>query len=109
MELARPAFADSGRVAGRDVPDMGGEPVVGEECVEPVHQPITGDLGDDGRRRDRSALLVSVHDRRVGGRGRPEPEAVDETRLGRRAELPEDGAEPGEVRAVQPGAVDLAV
>ncbi len=109
MDLAGPALTHDRGVPGCDVADVRDEAVVREERIEPPHEAVAGDLGDDRGGRDRGALLVSVDDCRVVGRGRPEPEAVDETRLGRRRQLPEHGAEPGQVAAMQAGAVDLAV
>ena len=83
---ARTAFAHDGGVRRRDVADVLCEPVRRIERIEPAHQPVACHLRDDRRRRDRRALRVAVDDGGVLGRGRPEPEAVDETGLGRRRE-----------------------
>ena len=97
MDLGGPPLADDRRVAGRDVADVRGETVLRIERSQPPHRPVADDLGDDGRSRNRRALLVAVDDRSMLGRGRPEPEAVDETDLGGRRELPEDRPHRGEV------------
>ena len=109
MDLARTARAHDSRMARGDVAHVRNEPVVREQRVHPPHQAVACDLGDDGRRGDRGAAFVAVDDGCVYGRGGAEPEAVDETRLGRRGQLPEDRPEPGEVAAVEPGAVDLVM
>ena len=72
-----------------------------EERVEAAHQPVAGDLRDDRRGRDRRALLVAVDDGGVRRRRRPEAEAVDEARLGRRRQRREHDAQAGEVAAVE--------
>jgi hypothetical protein len=78
------------------------------ERREPPHRPVAHDLRDDGRCRDRRALLVPVDDRAVLRRRRAEPEAVDEADLRRRRELRQDRPHRGEVRPMQPVGVDLA-
>ena len=77
------------------------------EGSQPPHRPVADNLGDDGCGRDRRALLVAVDDRSMLGRRRPEPEAVDETDLCGRRELPEDRPHRGEVRTVKAVGVDL--
>ena len=104
---ARPVGEHRARVLRRDVADVGGEPVAGIHGVQAPHQAVAGDLGDDGGGRDRRALRVAVDDRDVRRRERAEPEAVDEARHARPVQLGEDGAEPPEVRPVEPLAVDL--
>jgi hypothetical protein len=81
---------------------------VREERVEAPHQSVAGDLRDHGGGRDRRALLVAVDDCRVRWRGRAEPEAVDEARLGGRRQRGQHRAQAVEVAAVQPAPVDLA-
>src|SRR5919106_423494 len=98
-----------GRVRGRDVADVRHEPVAGIEGVEAAHNAVTDDLRHDRSRCNGGALAVAVHDRAVRRRARAEPKAVDETRLRRRMQVCENGTEAGEIRAVEPGAVDLAV
>src|SRR4029079_1287514 len=56
---------------------------------------------------DRGALLVTVDDRGVLRRGRAEPEAVHEARLGRRRQRLEHRPQAREIRAVQTVAVDV--
>jgi len=93
----------------RDVADVRREPVAGIERVHAPHRPVADDLRDDRGRCDRGAPLVAVDDRHVLGRARPESEAVDEARLGRRFQGTQRPPQPGEIRAVQPLAVDLRV
>jgi hypothetical protein len=68
----------------RDVADVRRESVLGIERIHPPHQPVARHLRDDRRRGDRGTLLVAVDDGAMLGRGRAEPEAVDEAGLGRR-------------------------
>ena len=107
MLVARPVLADGGGVAGRDVADVAREPVARIERVQPAHDAIPRHLGDDRGSRDRGALGVAVDDRAMLGRERAEPEAVDETRLRRRREVGEDGAQTPEVGLVEAVAVDV--
>ena len=79
-----------------------------KERVEASHQAVPGDLRNDGGGRDCRALLVAVHDRGVRRRSGTKAEAVDEARLGRWGQCGQHRAEPVEVAAVQPTAVDLA-
>ena len=95
-------------VRGRDVADVGREPVTGVERVEPAHEPVARHLGDDRGRGDRRALRVPVDDGGVRRRERAEPEPVDEARLGGRMQVGEHHPEAPEVRAVQSPPVDLA-
>jgi hypothetical protein len=107
MDVTGPVLADEPRVARRDVADVRREPVAWVERVHPEHRAVAHDLRHDRGRRDRRAPLVAVDDRNVLGRGRPEPEAVDEACLGRRRERVKSTTQPVQVRPVQPNAVDL--
>ena len=107
MDVARPVLADEPRMSWRDVADMGGEAVARIERVHAEHRPVADDLGHDRRRGDRCAPFVTVDDRDVLGRRRPQPETVDEAGLGRRRQSVECPSQPVQVRAVQTGAVDL--
>ena len=107
MNLGGPDLAHDRRVPRRDVADVRAKAVRRIQGVHPPHHPVARHLGDDRGGGDRGALLVAVDDGAVLRRGRPEPEAVDQADLGRRRELREHGAQAGEVRAVQPFAVDL--
>ena len=72
------------RSGRRDVADVRREAVVRKDRVHPAHDAVAGDLGDDRGGGDRGALLVPVDHSLMLGRGRPEPEAVDEAGFGRR-------------------------
>ena len=91
-----------------DVANVGREAVARIEGVEPPHEAVSCDLGDDRGSRDGGALRVPVDDRRVGRRERAQAEAVDEARLRGRVELVQDDAKAPEVRAMEPSTVDLA-
>ena len=91
MLLARPMLADDRGVPRRDVADVRREAVPRVERVEPAHDAVAGHLRHDRGGRDRRALRVAVHHRLMLGRGRPEPEAVDEARLRGRCEIREHG------------------
>ena len=108
MQLAGPERAHRRRVLRRDVADVRAEPVPRVERIEPTHDAVTHHLRDDGRGRDRGAARVAVHERPVRRRGAPEPEPVHETRLGRRMQVGEDGPQAREIRAMEPGAVDIS-
>ena len=56
------------------------EPSVGREFfVQQMHEPVAGDLGDDGSRRDGMAMRIALDDGLVGpGRVRKAAVAVDE-------------------------------
>jgi hypothetical protein len=55
-----------------------------------------------------TTLRVAVDHRPVRRRQRPEAEAVDDTRLGPRAEIGEHVAEPTEVGHMEPVTIDVA-
>ena len=79
------AVREHGAVCARgDVADVRREAVARVERVEPPHEPVARHLRDDRRGRDRGALRVAVDDGDVRRGQRPEPEAVDEARLGGR-------------------------
>ena len=107
MLVARPVLADGGGVAGRDVADVAREPVARIERVQPSHDAIARHLGDDRGSRDRGALGVTVDDRAMLRRERPEPEAIDETRFSRRRQVGENGSQPPEVGLVETVPVDV--
>ena len=108
MELGGAEGPNRAVVGGRDVAHVRDEAVVRKECVEPPHHPVADDLCDDRRGRDGSAPRVSVDDRPVRRRGRPEAEAVDKACLGGWMEICEHGPETGEIRAVEAVPVDRA-
>jgi len=91
-----------------DVPDGRDEAVVRVDGIESPHDTVAHDLRDDRRGGDRGAASVAVDDSTVRGRRRPESEAVDQTGVGWRVQIPEDGTKPSEVRAMEPDAVDRA-
>jgi len=109
VDLARAALAYARRVLGRDVSDVGAKAVVREERVHAPHRPVADDLGHDRGSRDRRTALVAVDDRDMLRSAGPEAEAVDEARLRGRGQRMQSPTEPGEVRSMQPLAIDLRV
>ena len=71
MLRARAVCENRARVRGRDVADVGREPVAGIEGVEPPHQAVARDLRDDRRGGDGRALRVAVDDAGCGGASGP--------------------------------------
>ena len=104
-----PRSRTSRRVARRDVADVRREAVVRDRARP------SGASSGRGRPSRRSTPPRSPRSSRrrrrprvCSGAERPEPEAVDEARLGGRRERVQRTSAAREVRAVQPGAVDLA-
>ncbi len=107
MDVRRAEGPNRRGVRRRDVPDVRHEPIARVERVEPSHHPIPDDLRDDRSRSDRGAPRVAVDDRPMGRRCRTKPEPVDETRVSRRGQIRENGAQRGEIRPMEARPVDL--
>ena len=108
MELGRPERAHGLVVCRRDVADVGHEPVVRVQGVEASHHAVADDLRDDRRGGDGGTASISVDDGAVRRRTRPEPEAVDEARIGGRVQIGENSAQACKIRAVETVPVDRA-
>jgi hypothetical protein len=108
MDVARAVLANEPGVARRDVADVRREPVARVERVHPKHRPVADDLRDDRGRRDRRTALVSVDDRDVLRRRRPETKSVDQASLSGGRQRMQGAPKPVQVRPMEPDAVDLA-
>ena len=106
----RPPLADDLRVAGRDVADVRGEAVLREERVDPAASTGRASTLATIEAAAIAALFSSPSTTaRVRRRRRPEPEAVDEAGLGRRATARAGLRASRRGSTVQPVAVDRPV
>jgi hypothetical protein len=105
MLTARAVRLHRGCVAWSDVSDMRREPITRVHRVDPSHESIARDLGDDGGCRNRSALRIAVDYSSMRWCKGPEPEPVHEARFGG-IEIIEHRTEAPQVGAMETFAID---